>query len=271
MPSAGTLQNPICVKRHCIGSRIVAVDSSEAWINIPRCASSTLKKCTLPGNDYVYLESIYQYDKELRFTTIIRDPWRRYLSGLAQALKRDNWLWHDRGRSPGFPEHAYYSEPWECYLRIEFIYESVFETGFYRRTVSQQPFRELNNKFPMVFDEHTAPFSIMLAPFRKNEVEFIEQTGDLSNLVEELKRRLNRPKINSYNIMQEKYHFYQEFLDYFEPKLKANKEWIQNWNEVFAEDYWIYENRKIRSFNLFEDFLRSNWKPEIYFPYLQED
>lgn len=252
VPQTGNNLNRIRVFGYYIGSRFISNSTKEGWVPIPRCAWSTLKRNALTNDAYTFLDTIYEYDKDLKFTIIIRDPWKRYISGLLQGLYKDNWLWHRNKRGPKFPERAFYPSPFPQHLKLEFIYESLFETGFYGKRFVPHPYTKIAKKFPLILDEHTVPFSVMIAPFIRNEVEFIDTD---ENLTEELEKRLGLSKIMTLNVTKEKYAFYNEFVEYFEPKLKANKEWMQAWNEVYAEDIWIYENRKIRPCIEFKEFL----------------
>lgn len=264
--SVGRKLNHVRVFAHCIGARIVSTEKNVGWVNIPRCASSTLKLTALPTNKYIYVESPYVFDEKMQFTTIIRDPWKRYISGFIHGLRNTGWLWHAKGRKSWLPESAYYSESGlEVYLKPEFIYESIFETGLCKPKGLGAPFLELTQKFPLVLDEHTAPFSLLLGPFRRNNIDMIDADN---NLIGELKQRLGVKEVRSRNITQDKYKCYTEFLNFFIPRLKANQKWMSAWQELFSEDIWIYKNKSIRRYHLYEEFLVRNFNPHFYKGYI---
>lgn len=256
--SIGRNTNNVRIFDHCIGARILpkVPYRNDNWIPLPKCASNTLKRNTIRMGEYVYNEGPYTLDEKLEFNIIIRDPWKRFISGLNHGLMKHGWLWHRERKIPAFPEEAYYSDPISTYLKIDYIYESVFETGKFKTKGLSVPFDCLTAQYPLVIDEHTVPFSLYLALFRYNKIEMLEVDD---NLTEELKEKLGRDRIIIENVKKGRYQLYDEFIEYFTKKLQANREWMDAWRELYAEDIWIYKNKKLRRYELYEQYLKANF------------
>lgn len=238
---------------HRLGRRVMFKDGKKGCIMIPRNASSTLLT-TAHKHGHEINNSMYEKDLNIHFLVIVREPWDRYLSGLYQSLRVKKWTTHTPNAPGTHPKEAFYWEPpYEKWYKLSYIYDTLFVK---RRELPRSYFKayeKYTSKHTLIFDEHTLPQYIMFQPFIGSNLKWIRYGPDLTDALAEW---FGASRIFNNNITANIYPLHKEFRAYFEEKLKEDKEWYAAWQELFKEDYWIWENLTIREADEYEDILK---------------
>lgn len=203
-----------------VGACLVNRGRRHGFINIPICASTLVKKLAL-AEGYEYVEQPYEYDSDLTFTVVVREPWERYASGLSEYVGR------------------YY----DLTCNLDDMYRQLFETGeWVKYDVNRLVGGE--NAHQIIFDEHTAPQHFFVEPFQKNRIDFVKMDrGNFGVLNSKLRRYLNVPNLNaSEHVNPPEKRMVGVSLG--RRLLRRGDGWLNAWSDAFFKDEELW--RKAR-------------------------
>jgi hypothetical protein len=184
---------------HKIGANKVHTGIHSGFVYIPKCASTSVRAaCYIRG--YRDSDTVRE---DVQYYAVVRDPWQRYLSGLAQFV-----LVNYGADALAFPE-------------------DVYSAIFVDRKWSTNNYDEFHAYDQSVFlDQHTLPQWLYLTPFDTSLI--VVHMSALS----ELRELLNVGEIPHKNQMTSAR---QDFCTTLSQLLLANREWLQSWYELVGE------------------------------------
>jgi hypothetical protein len=234
-------------------------DRKRGVIVLPKNCSTTIRKTigrhSLPWH---WKEDYYKEEEPVEFLGILRDPWKRYISGVLQGLRVKKFT---RAIAPTNDENIrnpqnFYPPPHEKYRKHDYLFDQIFiqrRAGDWPRGIPgafYEPYTDLTRDCTMIIDEHTVPQFILLGPFVGSKIKFIRMEDEHFN--EELADWLGAPALRIDGLGTDKHPKFNVFFDYFEEQLLADKEWCDKWNVLFKEDWWVYKNKAIRYIEEYE-------------------